>query len=144
MPERSARNTAMDLLAQRDHSRLELEQKLAQRGFDADEIESALNHLQRHNLQSDRRYAEAFLEQRRARGYGPVRIEYELRDRGVNDAIISDCLQLAQDDWLEVLESQRAKKYGPTIPNDYPQRMKQARFLQNRGFSSEMVMRLFR
>ena len=144
MPERSARNTAMDLLARRDHSRHELQQKLKQRGFESEEIESALNYLQRENLQSDRAYAESYLRSRQQKGFGPVRIEYELRDRGVSETIISDCLQLAQDDWENVLNSERCKKYGLDIPKEYPERMKQARFLQNRGFSSEMVMRLFR
>jgi regulatory protein len=141
---RSARNSAMNLLARRDHSRQELQRKLAQRGFDEEEIESALNYLRRENLQSDRRYAEAYLQQRRGKGFGPLRIEYELLDRGINQAIISDCLQLAQDDWFDVLEFERQKKYGLEIPREYAQRMKQARFLQNRGFPSEMVMRLFR
>jgi SOS response regulatory protein OraA/RecX len=39
---------------------------------------------------------------------------------------------------------QRIRKYGVAIPNDYAERMKQARFLQNKGFSPESVMRLFR
>jgi SOS response regulatory protein OraA/RecX len=48
------------------------------------------------------------------------------------------------NDWNELLDRQRIKKYGYEIPTDYAQKIKQARFLQNRGFSPESVMRLFR
>jgi SOS response regulatory protein OraA/RecX len=49
-----------------------------------------------------------------------------------------------EGEWDDMMREQRARKYGETIPAGYSERMKQARFLQNRGFSPESVMRLFR
>ena len=46
--------------------------------------------------------------------------------------------------WDESMQKQRVRRFGEAIPDDHPQRMKQARFLQNRGFYPEAVMRLFR
>lgn len=141
---RSARNTAMDLLSRREHSRSELMEKLRQRDFDAESIQQALDALQQEGLQSDQRYAESYVYQRAQKGFGPLRIEYELRQRGIDDHIVESVMQPEQDSWSDHMQQQRARKFGDQIPEDYAEKMKQARFLQNRGFSPELVMRLFR
>ena len=61
----------MDFLARREHSRLELYQKLKQRQFEPDVINSELNKLLDEGLQSDERFAEAFLRSRIDKGKGP-------------------------------------------------------------------------
>lgn len=144
MVARSARNTAMDLLSRREHSRHELEQKLLQRDFDAEEISQALDRLQQEGLQSDQRYAESYVYLRAQKGFGPLKIEYELRQRGINDQIVESAMRLEQGSWSERMQQQRSRKFGNYLPDDYAEKMKQARFLQNRGFSPELVMRLFR
>jgi regulatory protein len=141
---RSARNTAMDLLSRREHSRSELAQKLKQREFDNDEIEQALQQLQLENLQSDERYAESYVYQRAQKGFGPLRIQHELSQRGISENLIAELMSDYSDSWNECMQEQRVKKFGTNIPEDYAEKMKQARFLQNRGFSPESVMRLFR
>ena len=140
----SARNKAMDLLARREHSAHELRQKLKQREFDSDAIELALESLQEDNLQCDNRFAESYINHRSNAGLGPIKIVNELRQKGVDDSVIHQHMSVLTIDWDERLEQQRLKKYGEDIPTDYAQKMKQARFLQNRGFSPESVMRLFR
>jgi len=134
----------MDLLSRREHSRSELAQKLRQREFDSDEIEQALQQLQKENLQSDERYAESYLYQRAQKGFGPLRIAQELSQRGVSDSLLTRVMSSYSDSWSERMQEQRVKKFGHNIPEDYAEKMKQARFLQNRGFSPESVMRLFR
>ncbi len=141
---RSARNTAMDLLSRREHSRSELVEKLRQREFDAEAIEQALDYLQQEGLQSDQRYAESYVYQRAQKGFGPLKIEYELRQRGIADHIIESVMRPEQESWSERMRQQRARKFGDRPPEEYAEKMKQARFLQNRGFSPELVMRLFR
>jgi regulatory protein len=140
----SARNKAMDLLARREHSAQELRQKLKMREFDSDEIELALEVLQQDNLQSDSRFTESYINHRINAGLGPIKITLELGRKGVGGELIDVHMSALSTDWNEMLEQQRVKKYGQEIPTDYAQKMKQARFLQNRGFSPESVMRLFR
>jgi len=144
--ERSAgiRNKAMDLLARREHSTQELRRKLAAREFDDREIEQALTKLQRDGLLSDDRFAEAFVQQRFNAGMGPLKIAFELRQKGIEDSLAEEHLAAFAGSWQESMSRERAKRFGETIPQDYAARMKQARFLQNRGFSPESVMRLFR
>lgn len=142
--ESSIRNKAMDLLARREHSEQELRQKLKTREYDADAIDEVLQALKEDRLQSDERFTESYVNHRFNAGVGPLKIRYELRQKGVSDRLVDEFLEPLSDQWDELMTRQRIRKYGASIPNDYAERMKQARFLQNRGFSPESVMRLFR
>jgi len=81
---RSAYQTALDLLSRRDHFRRELVEKLRTRNFPANEIEEAVARCQELDLLNDERVAQRFVEVRAAdRGWGPHRLAAELRQRGV-------------------------------------------------------------
>ena len=138
------RKKAMDLLARREHSGQELRQKLKAREYDADEIEDVLHALKSDGLQSDLRFTESYVNHRVNAGMGPTKIRFELRQKGINDELTDELLQPLSDCWEAMMRQQRIKKFGEDIPVDYNACMKQARFLQNRGFSPESVMRLFR
>ena len=140
----SIRNTAMNLLARREHSANELLQKLKLRDFDQSDILPAIEELQADNLQSDVRFTESFVNQRVNAGYGPIKIRHELRQKAVAEELVDSFLEKFDGEWQERLLQQKMRKFGAEIPADYSQKMKQARFLQNRGFSRESVMRLFR
>jgi regulatory protein len=140
----SIRNKAMDLLARREHSEYELRQKLKSRDYDVDAIDAVLQELKQDHLLSDARFAEAYVNHRFNAGVGPLKIRYELRQKGITDVLADEFLEPFSDRWNQLMMQQRVRKYGKTIPADYADRMKQARFLQNRGFSPESVMRLFR
>ena len=134
----------MDLLARREHSEQELRQKLKSRDYDVEAIDEVLQQLQQDGLQSDERFSEAYVNTRFNAGVGPLKIRYELRQKGVSDLLGDEILEPFSDRWDQLLVQQRVRKFGESIPADYGERMKQARFLQNRGFSPESVMRLFR
>ncbi len=140
----SLRHVGMDFLARREHSEQELRQKLAARAEDAEEVEVVLQQLKEDGLLSDERFTEAYVHHRFSAGIGPLKIRYELRQKGVDEVLVDALLEPLAEEWDELMRRQRARKYGEAIPDDYSARMKQARFLQNRGFSPESVMRLFR
>ena len=142
--ESSIRNKAMDLLARREHSEQELRRKLKAREYYADAIDEVLQALKADRLQSDERFTESYVNHRFNAGVGPLKIRYELRQKGVSDGLADVFLEPLSDQWDELMTRQRIRKFGAPIPDDYADRMKQARFLQNRGFSPESVMRLFR
>ena len=141
---RSIRTVAMDLLSRREHSTYELTQKLKKRDFDPDAIEAALDRLRQENLLSDSRFIESIVNSRVNAGFGPFKILYELRQKGISTERAENYLSGLLVEWEPLMAMQRSKKYGPDLPVDYKEKMKQARFLQNRGFSPESVMRLFR
>ncbi len=134
----------MDLLSRREHSIKELFDKLRLRHFDPAEIEQTLAKLVAENLLNDERFTESYLHSRVQKGFGPLRIQNELSEKGVASELIQIQLEVYAFSWPELMKQQRIKKFGSEIPEDYKEKMKQARFLQNRGFSSESVMRLFR
>lgn len=138
------RRKAMALLARREHSRVELEGKLASRGMPADRITDVLNDLEREGSLSDRRYAEAFVRQRFEKGYGPVRIAQELRQRGVGaDSVTAVLAQVGivegLDPWTRGAIRVRAKRFGLAAPDDPRERARQERYLRYRGFTGEQV-----
>src|SRR5512139_848179 len=85
------RERALRLLARREHSRFELARKLAQAGFDETDIAALLDELENKSWLSDRRFAESWIADHRAKA-GSVKLAYELRQRGVSDAIIEAVL----------------------------------------------------
>ena len=136
------RHRAIKLLAIREHSRLQLARKLGDRGYGSDEVDAALGQLAREGLQSDERFTESFIRSRIERGQGPIRIAAELRERGVDDSLISDHLDFSDPQWQQQVVEVRRKRFGATPPDDYHARAKQARFLQYRGFTSEQIRRV--
>ena len=138
------RKKAMDLLARREHSAQELRRKLQTREFAADSIDRVLKQLQQDRLQSDIRFTESYVNHRVNAGIGPMKIRFELQQKGIGNALVDEFLEPLAERWDSMMAEQRERKYGPAIPNEFKERMKQARFLQNRGFSPESVMRLFR
>lgn len=138
------RKKAMDLLARREHSAQELRRKLLTREFEAESIDQVLEQLQQDRLQSDIRFTESYVNHRVNAGVGPLKIRFELQQKGIGDALANEYLEPLAEHWDAMMSEQRERKYGQAFPKDYGERMKQARFLQNRGFSPESVMRLFR
>jgi len=124
----------MDYLARREHARAELTDKLTKAGFLPAVAAAAITRLTEDGLQSDQRFADAFIQSRINQGKGPVRIRAELRERGLASSVIDIGLEAAEQDWFELANAVRLKKFGPTVPADFEQKAKQMRFLQYRGF----------
>ena len=129
---------ALKLLARREHSARELKRKLEARGISADDAVAAVAHATAQDWQSDGRYAGMLVRSRVARGYGPVRIEAELKVAGVRTDEIRAALDAAGIDWREHAIAARAKKFG-AAPGTSAARAKQYRYLQGRGFDAGQI-----
>jgi len=140
--EKDINESAIRLLARREHSQTELRRKLEHKGFAAQDINSTLADLSAQNLLSDRRFTEAFVLNRRERGNGPLRIRAELQHRGITGELIEQHLDPSDPAWLALAERVRHKKFGEAVPADYKGKMQQAQFLANRGFSHEQIRRV--
>jgi regulatory protein len=134
-----ARQVALKLLTRREHARGELREKLVAKGCTDAVAEEVVSRLESERLLSDDRFVESFLAARRARGYGPVRIREELRQRGVADETIGRWLNMNGREWRDDLKAVRRKKFGAKMPKSYSERAKQARFLQYRGFTADQI-----
>lgn len=140
----AVRRVAMDLLARREHGRVELVRKLRQRGAPQELIDSALDRLTEEGLLSEARYLESFVASRGRAGYGPLRIREELAQRGLPRPDIEQALSETSVDWGEQLRELWQRKFAGQLPVDMREKAKQARFLAYRGFSQEQIGRLLR
>jgi regulatory protein len=139
-----ARTAALDLLARREHSELELRRKLETRGFDADVIATLVAALVAERLLSNDRFAESFVHSRFQRGSGPQKIHAELRARGLDDELIGQSIAALDTQWPVLAREVRAKRFGAAVPADFKERSRQMRFLQQRGFTTEQISGSFR
>jgi regulatory protein len=138
--------SAIGLLARREHSSNELQQKLLQRFPDAgDAVQTVLTRLIEEGYQSDSRYVEAYTRSRLNKGYGPQRLRQELYLRGVDNQLIEAALSQMNSDGkpLESLLHAWRKKFK-ALPQDAREKSRQINFLRYRGFSSSEIESLFR
>ena len=138
----AVRRTAMDLLARREHGRVELTRKLRQRGACPDMIDAALDRLTEEGLLSESRYLESYINYRAGSGYGPLRIREELSQRGLARGDIEEALRECDFNWQERLEETWRRKFSGQVPVDAKERARQGRFLSYRGYPLEMIGRL--
>ena len=131
---RACRKQALDLLARREHSRLELRRKLLARSHVQDLVDEVLDWLRQERLLDEARFAEQFVRSRTGRGQGPAKIRAQLLQRGVGDSLIDTALAEAECDWAALAAAARRKRFGAASPGAYRERARQARFLKSRGF----------
>lgn len=130
---------AVRLLSNREHTTKQLKSKLLDRQFDYDAVDNILETLQRQNLLSDERFAAEYIGQRRRKGYGPVRIQHEMREKGVPDKFINEYLDVSDPQWMDDMEKALEKKFGLAPVLNFTERARRARFLEYRGFASHMI-----
>ncbi len=135
----AARNTAIGLLARREHAQAEIKRKLRERGYDKELTLEVVDDLTRQRLLSDTRFADAFIRSRAERGKGPVRLKAELRQLQIPVEQIERQLLAAEVDWDELARSVRQRKFGNRPANTLSERAKQIRFLQYRGFTAAQI-----
>jgi len=136
------RRAAMDCLARREHSLLELTQKLRRKFPDAEPrlLEQTLDELQADNLQSDNRFVEAFVRYRKSRGFGLLHIQADLKVRGIAEELLGAHLHRDDDDWQAIADDLVERKLGNrTVAFQGREHRRLVRFLQSRGFSSDQI-----
>ena len=138
----SAKSVAVKLLSRREHSALEIRDKLLKRDFEEDEIAQAISELKQGGWLSDERYAEAYIRMRQQKGFGPIRIAMELNERGVDESIVEAFIDDSEESWQQILERQYLKKYNNRPVVDYSDKAKRIRFLQYRGFPLDAIYRV--
>jgi regulatory protein len=136
----SLKGRALRLLSQREHSRAELERKLAAHEDEPGTLALALDELQAKGFISETRVLDSVIH-RRAAKLGENRIRQELQDKGLDPQLVSQALsELRASEYGRAREVWR-KKFGE-LPDSQAAQARQARFLMSRGFSAEVVRRV--
>lgn len=136
----SLKGRALRLLGQREHTRLELERKLARYEEEPGTLAQALDELQAKGYLDEQRAAESLVH-RRAGRLGAARLRQEMQDRGLARELIEQALAGLKDSELTRAREVWRRRFE-TLPVDAQERARQTRFLLTRGFSAEVVRRV--
>ena len=132
------RARALRLLARREHSRRELEGKLAPHAGSSEDLQALISGLKQKNQFSEERYAEE-RARKLSRKYGAARIRQDLKAKGVPAELIARLS--SSEDELQKAKAILERKYrAPATTRE--EKAKRMRFLQSRGFSSEVIFTL--
>ena len=138
----SLKGRALRLLSQREHSRAELERKLAKYEEEPGTLAAALDELAAKDFISEARVVQSVVHQRAPR-MGALRVRQELQHKGIAPEAIAEAVA-----GLQASETSRAfevwRRRFEVPPQDAKERARQMRFLMARGFSGAVVAKVLR
>ncbi len=138
----SLKGRALRYLSGREHSRAELERKLAKFEEEPGELQRVLDELQAKDFISEARVVESVLHQRAPR-MGAARVRQELQQKGIAPEAISDAVAGLRDTEFSRATEVWRRRFD-ALPQDPKEHARQARFLMARGFSGAIVGKLLR
>ncbi|MFM9913117.1 MAG: recombination regulator RecX [Methylophilaceae bacterium] len=137
-PPVTLRQRALNCLARREHSRLELGRKLKPFVEEGDDLVALLDDFQKRGWISDQRFAEMVVHAKSGR-YGKLKVAHELREKGVAEDLVTQAVDALDD--VQSAKMVWQKKYG-VHPENREAWAKQARFLQSRGFGFDVIKKV--
>lgn len=148
--ELSLRERALQCLARREYSRAELRAKLLSHvqieedseQSQAIDLDALLDDLTVRGWLSDARATSQLVHAKRSR-FGTQRITHELRQRGISDELIDAALPALKESEFDSAREVWQRKFG-VVPQDAKEKAKQMRFLQSRGFSIDVILKVLK
>ena len=142
----SLKGRALRLLGMREHSRTELERKLASQEQAPGELARVLDDLQAKGFIDEARVVESLVH-RRAGTFGSARIRQDLLQKGIATDVVHATVRELQGSEFERARTLWLKRFGAPVagePVDPRQQLRQLRYLMARGFSAEVVRKVVR
>ena len=131
----------MDFLSRREHSSREILNKMSNRVESKEMLLDSIKELVDDGLLSDERFAESYFQSRKNKGYGPLRIRNELKQRGIGDQLF---FTLSNEvNWSKYALEALRKKINGDLPTEIKGVLKLKRFLNYRGFDFQDIDRAF-
>ena len=131
----------MDFLSRREHSSREILNKMSNRVESKEMLLDSIKELVDDGLLSDERFAESYFQSRKNKGYGPLRIRNELKQRGIGDQLF---FSLSNEvNWSKYALEALRKKINGDLPTEIKGVLKLKRFLNYRGFDFQDIDRAF-
>lgn len=136
----SLKGRALRLLAGREHSRAELEKKLAAHAVEEGELQRALDELEAKGFINEQRVVDSVLYRRAAR-LGAGRVKQELQAKGIGAEAVAEAVEALRATEVARAREVWRKKFGEAAA-DAAGRARQMRFLASRGFGTEAIRRV--
>ena len=146
-------------LSRREYGKAELKQKLLDKEQDPEKVDALLEEFAEKGYQSDYRTTLMLIRENLRKGRGRGRIKQEFyRKKIAMPGNIDELIDMANAeseefsefvddsadnlidgvDWLKLAVTARTKKYGDDIPTEQKDKARQLRFLQYRGFNTDI------
>ena len=138
----SLKGRALRLLSAREHSRAELERKLASHEEEPGQLAAVLDDLEAKDFISPSRVIESVINRRQAK-MGASRIKDELQRKGLDVALVAEALNHLKATEVERAKEVWRKKFDikTDAGNTPADKAKQMRFLAARGFGADAIRR---
>lgn len=146
---KTAESMALNYISYRDRSVLEMRAYLEKKNYSTDEIEVCLENLTEWGLLDDEGFCRKFIRHSKDKERGPIRIRYDLRNKGIDQETIEKCMEeeLSREEEIEIafaiggkiLSDEASEREDKNIILDEKLKGKIARRLASRGFSGNVV-----
>ena len=140
-PPLSLRGRALGYLARREHSRAELEAKLRRHASPEEDVAALLDDFVSRGWLSEKRLVEQVVNH--SRRFGAARVLNDLRRRGVDPVLVGEAARPLRQGELSIARDVWRRRFG-AAPVDASDRMRQIRFLRNRGFSGSTIAQVLK
>lgn len=136
---KDCRDAALRYLEHREHSKQEVRSHLVSKGFLEDEIEEELKYLEEFHYVDDARYCRNYIDYGIRKGRGPVRLRYELTEKGVDSRLIQELLVECFDRDTEKAAAVKVAEKLLTSAPDEKTLAKIGRKLASLGYHTEII-----
>lgn len=137
-----ARKRVMSWLARREHSAQEVRQKLSRLACSPPVADAVIAQLVQEGLLSDDRFAELLSRSRFRRGFGPSRIQAELRRHGVDEETVVLYGSMEREQLLRQAYETLQKRFGRQKSRNPREKSQRARFLAYKGYPADIIFRV--
>lgn len=138
---------ALRYLSHRPRSELEVKNYLRQKGCEPLVSDTVIAKLRSLNYLDDLSFAQIWARSRlESRGYGPRRVEQELRLKGIDSRVIRETMQQSLQHLSEQESARKilTKRFGAVSLQDAKAQHRAVALLQRRGFSSKVIFELLK
>ncbi len=146
-PQNEALKRALKFLAYRPRSEAEVRAKLTQLGFPQKIIETTLKKLHSLNYLNDESFARNWaLGRVGGRGYGPLRVERELRQKGIAKSLIDEVMKetFGLQEGKERARALLEKRFRGKDLSDRKMLHRAISFLQRRGYRDSVIAEILK
>ncbi|MFK8012157.1 MAG: regulatory protein RecX, partial [Marinicellaceae bacterium] len=134
-----ARASALASLVMREHSVKELQDKLTRKEYKPESIEIVIQECLKDNYLNDQRFAEIYWRSRARKGFGPIKILMELKQKGIDSHMAQDASVQDELDFEEVIQAAYEKKFKGKSIKDFKDKLKRQNYLYQRGFDIDLI-----
>lgn len=143
-----AKDTAMRFIGYKARTKKEVTEKLKEKEFSNEITDEVIALLEKYNYINDEAFARAYIKERfNSKGYGALRISYELKHKGIADDIINEALSdmsLNEEERAVLLIKKKLAYKSIDIQNDLKEKQRLYGYLARRGFSYDTISLAFK